>query len=265
MAALWHVQVRCSDGRLNERLLRAGESLVIGRGRGSDWLVADAGLSRMHCSIQVSASGLEVIDLKSSNGIYQNWQRVSRAVLGAGEDLTLGPSVRLTVLGVTDGSARGAGEGQAAYDFAVRRPVRLRVFIQARDCGDLSVLPGQSLSVGGSEAVDVRLSQAQAVIPDFVLSYSTDCVRVEDRLQSEAVSLRVNGVEVVAKPLSSGDVVEFADVRCVVLRWPGLESGLQLGVVCPKCRAFRQLPSAALAQLTAFHDLAGLCRHERDF
>jgi pSer/pThr/pTyr-binding forkhead associated (FHA) protein len=68
-----------------------GNEKTIGRATRADFIV-DAGLvSRVHCRIAAGASGLEVVDLASTNGTFVNGERVAgRAPLKDGDRLGVG-------------------------------------------------------------------------------------------------------------------------------------------------------------------------------
>ncbi|MCC6276500.1 MAG: FHA domain-containing protein [Oligoflexia bacterium] len=63
------------------RELNMGESFVIGREPGCDWLVKDPRVSRYHCKLSVCSQGLVVEDLKSKHGTFVDDQRVDRRLL----------------------------------------------------------------------------------------------------------------------------------------------------------------------------------------
>jgi pSer/pThr/pTyr-binding forkhead associated (FHA) protein len=67
-----------------------GNEKTIGRATRADFIV-DAGLvSRVHCRIAAGATGLEVVDLASTNGTFVNGERVARAPLQDGDRLGVG-------------------------------------------------------------------------------------------------------------------------------------------------------------------------------
>jgi hypothetical protein len=77
-----------------KRLLARPESrLVIGRGDGSNWIIANKDLSREHAEIQRTWDGTRIYDLESKNGTKVNGEKVSGAgaVLRDGCIVELGP------------------------------------------------------------------------------------------------------------------------------------------------------------------------------
>ena len=77
-----------------------GENLVVGRTKPADIVVSDALASRNHCRVGLVMGELFVTDLGSSNGTYVAGKRVNKAIVSAGERITIGK----TILG-TSGAA----------------------------------------------------------------------------------------------------------------------------------------------------------------
>lgn len=94
----------------SERVALA-HGMVLGRLPACDLTVDDPSVSRKHARVERDGDGYAVVDLGSSNGIFQNGRRVERAELRAGDLLTLG-SVAFDVLEqtrtLTDAPARAA-------------------------------------------------------------------------------------------------------------------------------------------------------------
>jgi pSer/pThr/pTyr-binding forkhead associated (FHA) protein len=76
--------------------LRAGAVKTVGRAPRADFIVDAALVSRLHCRLTATDAGLEVVDLKSTNGTFVNDKRVHKATLAAGDRLRVG-RVELTV------------------------------------------------------------------------------------------------------------------------------------------------------------------------
>jgi len=72
----------------------------IGRDQGNEVFLDDPGLSRRHCRIFKEGQDYILEDLKSANGTFQNGERVDRAKLQEGDQITLGNcSLRFTLAG----------------------------------------------------------------------------------------------------------------------------------------------------------------------
>jgi pSer/pThr/pTyr-binding forkhead associated (FHA) protein len=68
-----------------------GNAKTIGRATGADFIVDANLVSRVHCRVAAGATGLEVIDLDSTNGTFVNGERVvDRAPLKDGDRLGVG-------------------------------------------------------------------------------------------------------------------------------------------------------------------------------
>jgi pSer/pThr/pTyr-binding forkhead associated (FHA) protein len=63
---------------------------TIGRAGRADFVLDAPLVSRLHCRLEAAADALEVVDLGSTNGIYVNGRRVSRAQLASGDLLRIG-------------------------------------------------------------------------------------------------------------------------------------------------------------------------------
>lgn len=64
-----------------ERQLELGEEVVIGSGRDAELRVADPTVSRRHCKVTATSTGLRVVDLDSTNGVYVAGVRVTSALV----------------------------------------------------------------------------------------------------------------------------------------------------------------------------------------
>lgn len=73
------------------RLLLSGRGAVIGRSRGCDIVLEDAGVSRRHAKISPSSQGWMIEDLHSTNGVSVNGQRLpgGAAMLRDGDRIEL--------------------------------------------------------------------------------------------------------------------------------------------------------------------------------
>ena len=67
-----------------------GSIKTIGRSPGAEFMLDAPLVSRLHCQLTAGATELEVVDLESTNGVYVNGERVSRAHLIPGDRLKVG-------------------------------------------------------------------------------------------------------------------------------------------------------------------------------
>ena len=79
-----------TEGRGAGRSYPVPRALVLGREKGVDVQIGDAGASREHCKIYQQDGDWFVIDLNSRNGTKVNGQKVSRWHLAHGDLITIG-------------------------------------------------------------------------------------------------------------------------------------------------------------------------------
>ena len=70
--------------------LQLGRTLVVGRAVTSDVPIYDPTISRRHAEIALTASGVRVTDLGSSNGTFLNGAKITEAEAGANDVVTFG-------------------------------------------------------------------------------------------------------------------------------------------------------------------------------
>lgn len=100
--------------------------MVLGRLPACDVQVDDASVSRKHAQIEVRGEAYALVDLGSSNGIFQNGQRVKRIELRVGDLLTLGAvpfDVLAPIGGVSGASAPVAATGSVGGDEVFEVPI----------------------------------------------------------------------------------------------------------------------------------------------
>lgn len=87
---MWILQ--SSDAEIDALTFRVspGSVKTIGRSAGAELILDAALVSRIHCRLEANDETLEVIDLESTNGVYVNGERVSRAHLIPGDRLKVG-------------------------------------------------------------------------------------------------------------------------------------------------------------------------------
>jgi S-DNA-T family DNA segregation ATPase FtsK/SpoIIIE len=87
---MWILQSSGSESEPLTFRLSPGSIKTAGRSTGAELIVDAALVSRIHCRLEANDETLEVIDLESTNGIYVNGARVSRAHLIPGDRLKVG-------------------------------------------------------------------------------------------------------------------------------------------------------------------------------
>ncbi len=79
------------DGSRREARVK-GNRMIVGRLQDADLQIPVSAVSRKHCEITLSADGVSVRDLGSSNGTFLNGARVVESPLKPGDTLTVGPA-----------------------------------------------------------------------------------------------------------------------------------------------------------------------------
>ncbi len=73
--------------------LKAGESLVVGRGDQADVYVGDMRMSRKHFLVVDTGTAVELVDMGSRNGVSVNQRSVKRVALTTGDYIQAGDSI----------------------------------------------------------------------------------------------------------------------------------------------------------------------------
>ena len=87
---MWILQ--SSEGEIEPLTFRVspGSVRTVGRAPIADLILDAALVSRIHCRLEANDETLEVIDLESTNGVFVNDRRVTRAHLIPGDRLKVG-------------------------------------------------------------------------------------------------------------------------------------------------------------------------------
>jgi hypothetical protein len=75
------------------RQIAMSDSVTVGRQEGSDIVLKDEAVSRLHAEISVDGRGVRVRDMNSANGIRLDGNRVKEAIWTPGQKLAVGPFV----------------------------------------------------------------------------------------------------------------------------------------------------------------------------
>jgi pSer/pThr/pTyr-binding forkhead associated (FHA) protein len=93
---MWILKHSSADTEPLTFRIRPGATKTVGRAARADFVLDAHLVSRLHCRIEASDEGLNVVDLSSTNGTYVNDKRIERATLMNGDRLRVG-RVELTV------------------------------------------------------------------------------------------------------------------------------------------------------------------------
>lgn len=89
MTPMWELRASGSGEPVTFRV-QSGAIKTVGRASRADFILDAPLVSRLHCRLEAGEDMLEVIDLSSTNGLYVNDRRVTRAQLASGDKLRIG-------------------------------------------------------------------------------------------------------------------------------------------------------------------------------
>jgi pSer/pThr/pTyr-binding forkhead associated (FHA) protein len=89
---VWTLQVVLGKSESGRHELGVGSELVIGRDPTADIIVPERSVSRKHCRVVGTTTGVEVHDLNSANGVWIGGKQVTVATLASGSEMQVGPA-----------------------------------------------------------------------------------------------------------------------------------------------------------------------------
>lgn len=92
-AVAWGLSATTGKDERVRRVLEAGARVSVGRAADRDIVLDDARVSRLHAQFEVTANGVVVEDMNSSNGTVLDGRPVGRAFWQPGNSLSIGPFV----------------------------------------------------------------------------------------------------------------------------------------------------------------------------
>jgi pSer/pThr/pTyr-binding forkhead associated (FHA) protein len=231
-------------------------SITLGRDMTNDVILGDARLSRNHARLECGPSGCTVIDLGSANGTRLNGSRIEKAILSAGDTISIGnTTLRYEKVVISDDLEMTMIDTQSDLDLAIdqeRLPVsvnetrvpRLVVFTRDRTW-EVPLENVDSLTLGRAEDNQVviessKVSRHHAHLLRkggiFVLRDlgSTNGIWFRDRQVDEAIlqesgALRLGNALLVYKSGFSSEALMMTDehlakmtIRRPVVFLPGL-------------------------------------------
>lgn len=187
-------------GRERSRVYALEEgSYVVGRGDGSDLVVASDIVSRRHASIVVSATDVRVTDLESSNGTYINGSRVlGEGVAVEGDILLVGDvAMRLhgtkvpTLSALRPDAEPGSSMNLSGNLLEVPPPTLLRYLAVIKKTGVLQLT---------SPPIQSRITFTRGHIGEVLV----DTRKTRDPIQALTAILRWKGTFDVGPPSNAG-------------------------------------------------------------
>jgi serine phosphatase RsbU (regulator of sigma subunit) len=89
---VWTLQIVLGKSESARHELGIGSELVIGRDPTADIIVPERSVSRKHCRVVGTSTGVEVHDLNSANGVWIGGKQVTVATLASGSEMQVGPA-----------------------------------------------------------------------------------------------------------------------------------------------------------------------------
>jgi predicted component of type VI protein secretion system len=80
----------CIEGELDPSEIQLGENTSMGRSPSNDIVLKEAKVSRQHAAINFLHGDYVLVDLKSSNGVFVNGQKIEEHVLKDGDEISVG-------------------------------------------------------------------------------------------------------------------------------------------------------------------------------
>ncbi len=187
----------------------------IGRSDDNDVVLADLGVSRRHARLEVTVEGVVVEDLGSGNGTYFRGKRVTRQVLGAGDQVKIDPfTLTLARPQVAYAAAQEVTDGRdATIPVKSARPTGRLVVVSAHKMPvrEFPLPPAGTLRIGRSDKNEIVLPEpASSRVHAEVLDSPEGWV-IRDHGSSNGTF--VNARRVKQKVLEDGDRVRIGTVE----------------------------------------------------
>jgi diguanylate cyclase (GGDEF)-like protein len=82
-----------SGGRIGQRVVLGEEPVVIGRGSGCSLMLQGDSISRQHARVEWTDGGHVLADLRSTNGSFVNYERITNRLLRDGDQVQIGKTL----------------------------------------------------------------------------------------------------------------------------------------------------------------------------
>lgn len=187
----------------------------IGRSDDNDVVLADLGVSRRHARLEVTAEGIVVEDLGSGNGTYFRGKRVTRQVLGAGDQVKIEPFVlKLARAAVVQAVAQEVTDGRdATIPVKSARPTGRLVVVSAHKMPvrEFPLPPAGTLRIGRSDKNEIVLPEPASSRLHAEVVDSPEGWVIRDHGSSNGTF--VNARRIKQKVLEDGDRVRIGTVE----------------------------------------------------
>jgi transcriptional regulator with GAF, ATPase, and Fis domain len=173
------------------RAVSSDEELTIGTAQGCQLQVSDASVSRHHCAIRVTARGLELRDLGSTNGTFVGEHEIVRGYIKSGARLRLGTTT-ISVDILADEIAQPLATEATFGDLVGASPAMRRLYPMLERCAksDVTVLIEGETGTGKELVAEaIHLSSARKSRPFVVV----DCGALPRQLTESELFGHIRG------------------------------------------------------------------------
>ncbi len=187
----------------------------IGRSEDNDVVLADLGVSRRHARLEVTPEGVVVEDLGSGNGTLFRGKRITRQVVGAGDELSIDPFVLRLARGAFGvAAAQEVTDGRdATIPIQSARPSARLLVTSAHKMAnrEFDLPPAGVLRIGRSDKNEIVLPEPASSRVHAEVMDSPEGWTIRDNGSSNGTF--VNGRKIKSKVLEDGDRVRIGTVE----------------------------------------------------
>lgn len=167
MSKLIAVEVFFRDRRLKEQVFDK-DRVTIGRDPTSDIHLDNAGVSRLHATLQRGEDGVSLADCGSANGSLVNLMRVSEAKVTAADNVQIGKFV-LRISERDDGRRNGASSNDDGPQVPERETIRVDA-TRPQSVPASAPMPASGTNAGGGSAIKIGALFAAGVLAGWLIS-----------------------------------------------------------------------------------------------
>lgn len=185
----------------------ASGSVVVGSASTCDIVVDDRRVASSHIRIDQVGGRVELVELAAAGGTFVNGERVTRAVLEAGDFVVAGSTAFRFERGTSGGPASALSSPDAALSVRVGHASQAYVVVVEPGRSRRIDLDRESVVIGGGEEADVVLSSARAERRHALIVHEGEGFTIRD-LDTTAGTY-VGGRRVETHQLRHGDTIRI--------------------------------------------------------
>ncbi len=203
------------EGHPERRMVLSAGAVVVGRADDNDIVLSEIGVSRRHARIAVEDESVVVEDMGSGNGTWHQGKRVTRHVVGDGDEVVIDPfTLGFHVGGGADHTAEVTAGRDATVIMGGFPDIQARLeLLSAHPMAQRSyaVPAGGALTLGRSEKAGIVLPEPAASRLHADIGETAGSYWIRDRGSSNGTW--VNGIRIREKVLINGDRVRIGTVE----------------------------------------------------